>query len=165
MNIEIADHLNLVRLTINRFKYKPPAGMDEDDLFQIGCMGLMKAIEKFDPSLNFKFSTFAVFRIRAELSRVLRYYKREKRREIRTVQIDQKVKDTGALLLEVITDHYSLEEAVMNQERIQEAMRIEPLITRYLMDGYTQKEIGQKMGITHQWVSKRIIEMRKKLMA
>ncbi|MFC8686368.1 sigma-70 family RNA polymerase sigma factor [Brevibacillus porteri] len=165
MNIEIADHLNLVRLTINRFKYKPPAGMDAEDLFQIGCMGLMKAIEKFDPSLNFKFSTFAVFRIRSELSRVLRYYKREKRREIRTVQIDQKVKDTGALLLEVITDHHSFEEEVINQERIEEAMRIEPLITRYLMSGYTQKEIGEKMGITHQRVSKRIVDMRKKLMA
>ncbi|MBH0331445.1 hypothetical protein ABH14_16850 [Brevibacillus brevis] len=165
MNIEIADHLNLVRHTINKYKYTPPHDMDEDDLFQIGCMGLMNAIKTFDPSQNTKFATHAVLLIRQEFIRTFTRYSKAKRQKIHTVQIDQKIKETNAVLLETITDHYSLEEVVMNQERIQEAMRIEPLITRYLMDGCTQKEIGQKMGITHQRVSKQIIDMRKKLMA
>ncbi|MGG4449600.1 sigma-70 family RNA polymerase sigma factor [Brevibacillus porteri] len=165
MNIEISDHLKLVRLTIKRYSYTPPSDMDEDDLFQIGCIGLVKAIENFDPSLNYQFSTYAVFRIRAELSHALVYYKREKRTKAQTVRIDQKVKETGALLSEVIADHYSLEDEVMNQERIREAMRIEPIITSCLISRLTHREIGRKMGITPQRVSQRIMAMRKKLMA
>lgn len=165
MNIEIADHLNLVRHTIKHFNYTPPYDMDEDDLFQIGCMGLMKAIKKFDPSLNYKFSTYAVVLIRSELNRALDYYKRNNRSKVRTVRIDQKVKETGALLIEVIPAQHSLEEEVMNQERIREALRIEPIITNYLLSGLTHLQIGRKMGITPQRVHQRIKAMRKKLMA
>ena len=43
-----------------------------DDLFQIGCIGLMKAIDNFDTSHNVKFSTYAVPMIIGELRRYLR---------------------------------------------------------------------------------------------
>ncbi|HBC95724.1 MAG TPA: RNA polymerase sigma-G factor, partial [Clostridium sp.] len=35
-------------------------GYEYEDIFQIGCMGLMKAVNNFDPSYNVKFSTYAV---------------------------------------------------------------------------------------------------------
>ena len=43
-----------------------------DDLFQIGCVGLMKAIDNFDLSKNVKFSTYAVPLILGEIRRYLR---------------------------------------------------------------------------------------------
>ncbi|WP_368651999.1 RNA polymerase sporulation sigma factor SigF [Ornithinibacillus sp. 4-3] len=47
-------------------------GYDADDLFQIGCIGLMKAIDKFDLSYNVRFSTYAVPMIIGEIQRFLR---------------------------------------------------------------------------------------------
>ncbi|MDB5083943.1 MAG: polymerase sporulation sigma factor SigF [Bacilli bacterium] len=47
-------------------------GYDADDLFQIGCIGLMKAIDKFDLSFDVKFSTYAVPMIIGEIQRFLR---------------------------------------------------------------------------------------------
>ena len=65
----IKGNLRLVLSVIKRF-----SGSNEnvDDLFQIGCIGLMKAIDNFDTSLNVKFSTYAVPMIIGEIRRYLR---------------------------------------------------------------------------------------------
>ncbi|MEY8000356.1 RNA polymerase sporulation sigma factor SigF [Clostridium sp. Mt-5] len=47
-------------------------GYEYEDIFQIGCMGLMKAVNNFDPSYNVKFSTYAVPMILGEIKRFLR---------------------------------------------------------------------------------------------
>ncbi|SDI97138.1 RNA polymerase sporulation sigma factor SigF [Salimicrobium halophilum] len=47
-------------------------GYDAEDLFQIGCIGLMKSIDKFDLSYNVKFSTYAVPMIIGEIQRFIR---------------------------------------------------------------------------------------------
>ncbi|CAB1251542.1 RNA polymerase sporulation-specific sigma factor (sigma-F) [Clostridiaceae bacterium BL-3] len=47
-------------------------GYEYEDIFQIGCMGLMKAINNFDPGYNVKFSTYAVPMILGEIKRFLR---------------------------------------------------------------------------------------------
>ena len=48
------------------------SGESADDLFQIGCIGLMKAVDNFDRTLNVKFSTYAVPMIIGEIRRYLR---------------------------------------------------------------------------------------------
>lgn len=53
----IKGNLRLVLSVIKRFQN---SSENADDLFQIGCIGLMKAIDNFDTSLNVKFSTYAV---------------------------------------------------------------------------------------------------------
>ena len=53
----IKGNLRLVLSIIQRFSN---SGENIDDLFQIGCIGLMKAIDNFDITLNVKFSTYAV---------------------------------------------------------------------------------------------------------
>ena len=65
----IRGNLRLVLSVIKRF-----SGSNEnaDDLFQIGCIGLMKAIDNFDRSLNVRFSTYAVPMIIGECRRYLR---------------------------------------------------------------------------------------------
>lgn len=62
-------NLRLVLSIIHRFSNK---NEDIDDLFQIGCIGLMKAIDNFDIKQEVKFSTYAVPMISGELKRYLR---------------------------------------------------------------------------------------------
>ena len=47
-------------------------GVDSDDLYQLGCLGLLKAIRGFDESLGYQFSTYAVPKISGEIRRFLR---------------------------------------------------------------------------------------------
>lgn len=65
----IRGNLKLVLSVIKRFSSR---GENCDDLFQIGCIGLIKAIDNFDITLNVQFSTYAVPMIVGELRRYLR---------------------------------------------------------------------------------------------
>lgn len=62
-------NMRLVLSVVQRFN-TPKENMD--DIFQVGCIGLMKAIDNFDVSLNVKFSTYAVPMIIGEIKRFLR---------------------------------------------------------------------------------------------
>lgn len=65
----INGNLRLVLSVVQRFGNR---GESADDLFQIGCVGLIKAIDNFDPNLNVKFSTYGVPMIIGEIRRHLR---------------------------------------------------------------------------------------------
>lgn len=65
----IEKNLGLVHHIVRRFLGR---GYDMEDLFQIGSIGLMKAIDKFDLSFDVKFSTYAVPMISGEIKRFLR---------------------------------------------------------------------------------------------
>ena len=65
----IEGNLRLVLSVIQRFDKR---GESPDDLFQVGCIGLMKAIANFDPTKQVKFSTYGVPMIAGEVRRYLR---------------------------------------------------------------------------------------------
>lgn len=65
----VSGNLRLVLSVIQRFTNR---GENVDDLFQVGCIGLMKATDNFDLSQNVKFSTYAVPMIIGEIRRYLR---------------------------------------------------------------------------------------------
>lgn len=65
----IENNLGLVHAVVRRFYGR---GIEAEDLFQIGVIGLMKAIDKFDLSFEVKFSTYAVPLISGEIKRFLR---------------------------------------------------------------------------------------------
>jgi len=65
----INGNLRLVLSVIQSFRTR---NENPDDLFQVGCIGLIKAIDNFDPTLDVKFSTYAVPMIIGELRRYLR---------------------------------------------------------------------------------------------
>ncbi len=65
----IEGNLRLVLSVIQRFSGR---GENPDDLFQVGCVGLLKAINNFDPDLDVKFSTYGVPMICGEIRRYLR---------------------------------------------------------------------------------------------
>ena len=80
----IKGNLRLVLSVIQRF-----AGSNEnvDDLFQIGCIGLIKAIDNFDISQNVKFSTYAVPMILGEVRRYLR--------DNNSIRVSRSLRDTA----------------------------------------------------------------------
>ena len=65
----VTHNVALVKSIVKRFMHR---GIEYDDLFQIGCMGLLKAIRNFDTSFDVRFSTYAVPMIMGEIKRFLR---------------------------------------------------------------------------------------------
>lgn len=65
----IEDNIGLVHSVANRFRSR---GADYDDLFQAGCVGLIKAVDNFDDSLGYAFSSYAVPVIMGEIRRIFR---------------------------------------------------------------------------------------------
>ncbi len=65
----VTENFGLVWSIVRRFMGR---GYEPEDLFQIGCIGIMKAIDKFDMSYDVKFSTYAVPMITGEIKRFLR---------------------------------------------------------------------------------------------
>lgn len=66
---KIKNNIGLVHSIAGRFKGR---GVDYDDLFQNGCIGLIKAVDNFDESKGFAFSTYAVPVIMGEIKRTFR---------------------------------------------------------------------------------------------
>ena len=65
----IENNYGLVHACANKFRGR---GAEYDDLFQAGCIGLIKAADKFDPDRGFDFSTYAVPVILGEIKRIFR---------------------------------------------------------------------------------------------
>lgn len=65
----IDNNTGLVWSVVRRFKNR---NAEIEDLFQIGCIGLIKAVDKFDPSFNVRFSTYAVPMVLGEIRRHFR---------------------------------------------------------------------------------------------
>ena len=86
----IAANLRLVLSVVQRFSNR---GESMDDLFQVGCIGLMKAIDNFDLSLMVRFSTYAVPMIIGEIRRYLR--------DNNTIRVSRSVRDTAYRALSV----------------------------------------------------------------
>ena len=65
----VRENLGLIRHSIKRFVGR---GYDSEDLYQIGCMGLLKAVDRFDETYDVCFSTYAVPMIQGEIRRFMR---------------------------------------------------------------------------------------------
>ena len=131
----ITGNLRLVLSVIQRFSER---GETPDDLFQVGCIGLIKAVDHFDLGQNVRFSTYAVPMIIGEIRRHLRDYnpirvsrsvrdtayhamqikeqiQTETQREPKVEEIAERMgvpKETVVLALEAIVDPVSLYEPV-----------------------------------------------------
>lgn len=81
----IKNNMGLVWSIVRRFNNR---GYEQEDLFQIGSIGLMKAIDKFDASFSVKFSTYAVPMITGEIRRFLR--------DDGMIKVSRSLKESGA---------------------------------------------------------------------
>lgn len=81
----VQSNMGLVWSIVRRFQNR---GYEQEDLFQIGSIGLLKAIDKFDPSFLVKFSTYAVPMITGEIRRFLR--------DDGMIKVSRSLKESGA---------------------------------------------------------------------
>lgn len=86
----INGNLRLVLSVIQRFSNR---GENPDDLFQVGCIGLIKAIDNFDVTQNVRFSTYAVPMIIGEIRRYLR--------DNNSVRVSRSMRDTAYHAMQV----------------------------------------------------------------
>ncbi len=85
----IEGNLRLVLSVIQKFLGR---GENPDDLFQVGCVGLLKAIANFNTDLNVRFSTYGVPMIEGEVKRYLRDYS--------AIRVSRSVRDTAYRVLQ-----------------------------------------------------------------
>ncbi len=86
----ISGNLRLVLSVIQKFSSR---GENADDLFQVGCVGLIKAIDNFDTSLDVKFSTYGVPMIIGEIRRYLR--------DNSAIRVSRSMRDNAYRILQV----------------------------------------------------------------
>ena len=162
----IKGNLRLVLSVIKRFSQ---ANENVDDLFQIGCIGLMKAIDHFDTSMDVKFSTYAVPMIIGEIRRFLR--------DNNAIRVSRSLKDTAykaiyaresltkknlkePTIAEIATEiGISKEEIVYALDAIQNPMSLyEPVYTDNGDALYVMDQISDKKNKEENWIENIAIE-------
>ena len=156
----IKGNLRLVLSVIKRFG---ASGENPDDLFQIGCIGLMKAIDNFDLSLGVQFSTYAVPMIVGEIRRYLR--------DNNSIRVSRSLRDTAykaiyarenyvktnlkePTIMEIAKETgISKEEIVYALDAIQSPMSLyEPVYTEGGDTLYVMDQISDKKNREENWV-------------
>ena len=158
----IKGNLRLVLSVIKRFS---ASNENVDDLFQIGCIGLMKAIDNFDSNLGVKFSTYAVPMIIGEIRRYLR--------DNNSIRVSRSLRDTAykaiyaregltrknakePTISEIAEEiGISGEDIVFALDAIQSPVSLyDPVYTEggdtlYVMDQISDKKNGEEMWVEH----------------
>ena len=93
----INGNLKLVLSTLKKFYRK---NENLDDLFQVGCVGLIKAIDNFDLGYKVKFSTYAVPMILGEIKRYIR--------DNNSIRVSRSLKDIAYKVLKIKEEYYAL---------------------------------------------------------
>ena len=156
----IQGNLRLVLSVIKRFSN---SSENADDLFQIGCIGLIKAIDNFDTTLNVRFSTYAVPMIIGEIRRYLR--------DNNAIRVSRSLRDTAykaihtrEILAKTSCKEPTLEEIAkvsgLTQEEIVFALdAIQSPVSLYdpvYTDGgdtlYVMDQISDKKNLESNWV-------------
>lgn len=110
----IQGNLRLVLSVIQKFTNR---GENMDDLFQIGCIGLIKAIDNFDPVHEVRFSTYAVPMIIGEIRRYLR--------DNNAIRVSRSIKDTAYRAMQVKEEFVNRHQREPKVSEIAEAMGAE----------------------------------------
>ena len=171
----VRGNLRLVLSVIKRF-----AGSNEnpDDLFQIGCIGLMKAVDNFNTELDVKFSTYAVPMIIGEIRRFLR--------DNNSIRVSRSLKDTAykAIYARENLTRKNLKEPTINEiaeeigisgediiyalDAIQNPMSLyEPVYsdggdTLYVMDQISDKKNKEETWVEHLSLSEAMKRLNKR---
>ena len=118
----IVGNMRLVLSLVKRFWAK---NANADDVFQAGCVGLIKAIDNFDPSFQVKFSTYAVPMILGEIKRYLR--------DGNSLRVSRSIRDTAYRILKVREAIEERDEEA-TIEKIAETMRVKEREVVYALD-------------------------------
>ncbi len=124
----VVANLRLVLSVVHRFG---GYGTKADDMFQVGCVGLMKAIDNFDETLNLKFSTYAVPMIMGEIKRYLR--------DNNSVRVSRSLRDVAYKALQA-KEELSANNMVGEPsiEEIAKKIQVSPKIVTFALDAISE---------------------------
>ena len=125
-NALVEGNLRLVLSVIQRFS---SSGENPDDLFQVGCIGLLKAIENFDISLNTKFSTYGVPMIAGEIRRFLR--------DNSAIRVSRSLRDTAYRVLQTREQLMREHQKEPSMEEIAKKLELPVEEVNFAMDAIT----------------------------
>jgi RNA polymerase sporulation-specific sigma factor len=140
--------------------------LTDEDMFQTGIIGLLKAINTFDTSKGYQFSTYAFPIVRNEL---LIAFRKSKRSVVAAFSLDDNA-DIGngesVPYAEMIADGKDYEENVVNSMLAQQIFerlesREKHIFTMFFVESRTQSEISKALGISQSYVSRIISSMVK----
>lgn len=116
----VEGNIKLVLSILKRFKTTPN---NINDMFQIGCIGLIKAIDNFDINLNVCFSTYAVFLIKGEILRAFR--------DSTPIKVSRSTKDIASKILAYKEKYYNTHGIDPSNEQISKELGIEEYFISY----------------------------------
>ncbi|MCL2062720.1 MAG: RNA polymerase sporulation sigma factor SigG [Firmicutes bacterium] len=116
-------NLRLVLSIVQRFYGKKES---VDDIFQVGCIGLIKAMDNFDTTLNLRFSTYAVPMIMGEIRRFLR--------DSSSIRVSRSIRDTAYRILQARQALEAQTECEASLEDVARAMELPLREVVYAMD-------------------------------
>lgn len=156
-------------------KYSKCSNFGYDDIFQVGCIGLIKAARNFDVHKGYKFSTYAYIKIKGEILLFLRsrtkFFDSDNNvfKQISDVHkityplsLDYVIKDSSVkkqvVFSEIISDNFNLEEYISLRLDIKNCIDKLPQMYQKILvlksEGFKQREIAQIIGISQNSVSR-----------
>ena len=136
----------------------------DEDLFQTGCIGLIKAVDSFDFEKNIKFSTYAAKVIRNEILMTLR------KKHINAQSLDELFTIDGfeTSLMDMVSDGACMEDELISTMYLEQAFsklndNEKKIIYLHFIKGTKQHELAKMMGFTQSYISRMISEIIKKM--
>lgn len=126
----IRDNIGLVHACAKRFKSR---GIEYDDLFQAGCLGLVKAVDGFDEDRGVKFSTYAVPVILGEMKRLFR--------DGGAIKVGRALKELSLKATKETSDFTAKEGRVPTIQELAEILEVEPVMAAQAV-GAAQRPIS-----------------------
>ncbi len=159
----VEKHIKFVGYVIN--KYLPSLSWD-DDIFQVGCIGLMRAAQSFDPSRGFKFSSFASDVIIREITHHRRYMKAKKRQ---AEFIDNVINLDGeevSIFDRVVSNKSTDTQAIAKVDLCSGLSKLKPILKQvalYYGSGLRQEEIAAITKRSQPCICRYLAEIRQVL--
>ncbi|MFG2716317.1 SigB/SigF/SigG family RNA polymerase sigma factor [Streptomyces goshikiensis] len=150
-NILIEMNISLVRFAARRFATRINAGIEIEDVIQVGTIGLIKAIDRFDPEREVEFSTLALPYITGEIKRYFRDTTWAVHVPRRLQELRVELAKCQETLAEVLGRAPSVKE-IAEQLELSEEDVIEGLVAA---NGYSSASIDSATGATERMVARR----------
>lgn len=142
--ILVKENSPLIKSVVAWFRNK---GIENEDLFQLGCLGFLKAINNFDTSFNVKFSTYVVPMVVGEIKRFMR--------DDGAIKVSRAIKSLNIKINKFIDDFSKLNGKTPTISEIAKSFQIDEQEVVFIMDSakmpislYTPFDDGEEEGLT-----------------